>query len=140
MVVNCQRRISFPVHRLKDFLRRLSQTLGLRTEAFTVALVSDAHIHALNRRFRGQARTTDVLAFPLRKHGSTSAGNGYLGDVVISLETARRQARHLGHSLAKEVRLLILHGVLHLLGYDHETDRGEMNRRERTLRCRLGLE
>ncbi len=97
-------------------------------------------MRALNRRFRGQVRATDVLAFPLHEHSSASAGNGYLGDVVISLEMARRQARRLGHSLAREVQLLILHGVLHLLGYDHETDRGEMDRRERALRRRLGLE
>ncbi len=140
MIVNRQRRVCISARRLEGFLRRLRRTLGLCTEAFTVALVSDARMRALNRRFRGQARTTDVLAFPLRKQSSARAYNGYLGDIAISLETARRQARRLGHSLANEVCLLILHGVLHLLGYDHETDRGEMNRRERVLRRRLGLE
>ena len=67
-------------------------------------------------------------------------GNGYLGDVVISAETARRQSRRFGHSLGEEIRLLMLHGLLHLLGYDHEKDDGQMNRRELRLRRRLGLE
>jgi len=140
MIVNRQRQVSFSAARLRVFLHRLGQTLSLRPGAFTVALVSDARMRALNQRFRGQARSTDVLAFPLCKQGWARAYNGYLGDIVISLETARRQARRFGHGLAKEVCLLILHGVLHLLGYDHETDHGEMNRRERSLRHRLGLE
>ncbi|MCH6554084.1 MAG: rRNA maturation RNase YbeY, partial [Acidobacteria bacterium] len=87
----------------------------------------------LNRRYRKRSAVTDVLSFSLRE-------NGYLGEVVISAPTARRQARRYRHRVEEEVKLLLLHGVLHLLGYDHETDRGQMARREHTLRRRLGLE
>jgi probable rRNA maturation factor len=83
----------------------------------------------LNHRFRGKPQPTDVLSFPV-----DPGENGYLGDVVISAETARRNARRSGRSLREELRILILHGVLHLLGYNHETDRGQMNRLERKLR------
>ena len=98
----------------------------------TVALVSDARVRALNRRYRHQDRTTDVLSFP-------SDTPGVLGDVVIASGVAARQAREAGHSLATELRVLALHGLLHLLGYDHERDDGQMARLERRLRHRGGL-
>jgi probable rRNA maturation factor len=102
------------------------------TGALTIALVSDARIRALNRRFRGKDRATDVLSFP--------AGEpGVLGDVVIAAGVAARQAVQAGHSLQAEVRVLALHGLLHLLGYDHQHDDGRMARLERRLRVKGGL-
>jgi probable rRNA maturation factor len=98
----------------------------------TVAIVSDARVRALNRKFRKKDRATDVLSFP-------SEEPGYLGDVVISGGVAARQARAAGHSLATELRVLALHGLLHLLGYDHERDDGQMARLERRLRRVGGL-
>jgi probable rRNA maturation factor len=98
----------------------------------TVAIVTDARVHALNRQYRRKNAPTDVLSFP-------SDERGYLGDVVIAAGVARRQAREAGHSLQTEVRVLALHGLLHLLGYDHERDDGRMARLERRLRRRGGL-
>jgi probable rRNA maturation factor len=89
----------------------------------------------LNRRFRGKNKTTDVLSFPTG--GPVAAG--IAGDLAISVPTALNQAAERGHSLAVEIKVLILHGVLHLAGFDHETDRGEMDRRERALRAKLRL-
>jgi probable rRNA maturation factor len=99
----------------------------------TVALVSDAAMRRLNASFRGVDRTTDVLSFP--------AGDGgpWLGDIAIGGGLARRQAREQGHPLRTELRILALHGLLHLLGYDHETDQGRMRRAEERLRRRAGL-
>jgi probable rRNA maturation factor len=103
----------------------------------TVLLTSDAAVRDLNRRFRGKNKATDVLSFPSEHlvRGTEKTA----GDLAISVETARRQAAEQGHSLATELKVLMLHGVLHLAGYDHEADAGEMQRRERTLRARLGL-
>jgi probable rRNA maturation factor len=98
----------------------------------TIAIVSDARVRTLNRKFRKKDKPTDVLSFP-------SGERGYLGDVVIAEGVARRQAREAGHSLATELRVLALHGLLHLLGYDHEHDDGRMARLERQLRKRGGL-
>jgi probable rRNA maturation factor len=98
----------------------------------TIAIVSDARVRTLNRKFRKKDKPTDVLSFP-------SGERGYLGDVVIAEGVARRQAREAGHSLATELRVLALHGLLHLLGYDHEHDDGRMARLERRLRKRGGL-
>jgi probable rRNA maturation factor len=98
----------------------------------TVAIVPDARVHALNRRYRKKNTPTDVLSFPAEEPGQ-------LGDVVIASGVARRQAKSAGHSLQTELRVLALHGLLHLLGYDHETDRGEMSRVERRLRRKGGL-
>jgi probable rRNA maturation factor len=98
----------------------------------TVALVSDARVRALNREYRRQDAATDVLSFPA---GEAS----YLGDVVIATGVARRQARAAGHPLRTEVRVLALHGLLHLLGYDHETDDGRMAKLETRLRRQGGL-
>jgi probable rRNA maturation factor len=97
-----------------------------------VALVSDRRMRALNRQFRGKDYATDVLAFP-------SDARGFLGDVVIAGGVAKRQAKEHGHSLKTEVQTLALHGLLHLLGYDHETDDGRMARAEARLRKRAGL-
>ncbi len=134
MILNRQRRRSLALAPLREFAERLARVLRLQSEAFTVTLVSDPAIARLNRRYRGRTAATDVLSFPARER------NGYRGDVVISVDTARRQARRYRHGLEEEIKLLALHGALHLLGYDHETDRGRMNRRERQLRRRLGLE
>jgi probable rRNA maturation factor len=98
----------------------------------TVALVPDARIRALNRRYRGKDAATDVLSFP-------AGESGVLGDVLIAVGVARRQAREAGHSVRTELRVLALHGLLHLLGYDHDRDDGRMARVERTLRRRGGL-
>ncbi|PYR78636.1 MAG: rRNA maturation RNase YbeY [Acidobacteria bacterium] len=100
--------------------------------AMTVAIVPDARVRALNRRFRKKDKPTDVLSFP-------SDERNYLGDVVIAAGVAGRQARAAGHPLATELRVLALHGLLHLLGYDHEHDDGRMARLERRLRKRGGL-
>ncbi|HKE84543.1 MAG TPA: rRNA maturation RNase YbeY [Vicinamibacterales bacterium] len=98
----------------------------------TVALVSDARVRALNRRFRRKDRVTDVLSFPADEPGN-------LGDVVIATGVAARQAVEVGHPVQAEFRVLALHGLLHLLGYDHEHDDGRMARLERRLRLKGGL-
>lgn len=105
-----------------------------------VALVSDARMRALNRRYRGKNRPTDVLSFPSGPRTAHPALHS-LGDIVIATGVARRQAREAGHRYAAELRLLALHGLLHLLGYDHERprDRARMERIERRLRARGGL-
>jgi probable rRNA maturation factor len=104
----------------------------------SIALVSDAAIRRLNRQYRRIDRVTDVLSFPASRlpHPQTPV---FLGDLAIALGVARRQAREQGHALSRELRILALHGLLHLLGYDHETDRGEMQRLEERLRRRAGL-
>ena len=109
----------------------------------TVALVSDARMRTLNRSFRGKDYATDVLSFPA--HGEAEASERapvdahYLGDIVIATGVAHRQADGAGHPVATELRVLALHGLLHLLGYDHETDAGAMGRLEATLRRKAGL-
>ena len=98
----------------------------------TVALVPDRRVQELNRTFRGKNTSTDVLSFPADEPG-------VLGDVVIARGVARRQARGAGHDLPTEIRVLALHGLLHLLGYDHEHDGGRMARLEARLRRKGGL-
>jgi probable rRNA maturation factor len=100
--------------------------------AMAVALVSDGRVRQLNARYRGQDTRTDVLSFPADEPGQ-------LGEVVISSGVARLQARRAGHGLQVELRVLALHGLLHLLGYDHETDDGRMAMVERRLRRKGGL-
>ena len=98
----------------------------------TIALVPDQRIRALNKQFRRKDRPTDVLSFPADERGR-------LGDIVIGIGVARAQAEDAGHSLGAELRVLALHGLLHLLGYDHERDAGRMARVEARLRARGGL-
>jgi probable rRNA maturation factor len=105
-----------------------------------VALVSDAQVRTLNRRYRGRDYTTDVLSFPAGPNGHRMpAAAKFLGDIVIARGVARRQARQAGHNEPTELRVLALHGLLHLLGYDHERDNGAMARLERRLRRKGGL-
>ena len=105
-----------------------------------VALVCDRKMRDLNRQYRGIDRATDVLSFPATDEVAPDAGIGrHLGDVVIATGVARRQARAAGHRLGAELRCLALHGLLHLLGYDHERDTGQMERLERRLRRQGGL-
>lgn len=107
----------------------------------SIALVDDEAMTALNRKFRRKSKTTDVLTFPADDsyNDPSQKGRRPLGDIVISIDQARRQALDEKHSLATEVRYLILHGVLHSLGYDHETDKGEMNELEVQVREMVGL-
>lgn len=126
-------------HGLGRWLMRVapSRARGL----VSVAIVSDARVRALNRSYLGLDYATDVLSFPTDK-GSYPRGHGplsFLGDIVIARGVARRQARGTGHSEREELRMLALHGLLHLLGYDHERDGGAMARLERRLRTKGGL-
>lgn len=144
MVLNRQHRTAVDLGGARKFVRRLRTALKLGGRDFNVCFVDDREIERLNADYRGERRPTDVLSFlwPDGRQGSDIFGRelrGFLGDVVISAETARRNARREGHSAANEIRWLVLHGVLHLLGYDHETDQGEMTALELTLRERLGI-
>jgi len=147
-VNNRQRAVRLARRPLESFLRRVQEEVGIPSAGVTVCLVSDAEIARLNETFRKKKGPTDVLSFPmLMRRKPVQLGPGapkvkageYLGDIAISPATARRYAKKNGRKLSSELRVLILHGVLHLLGYDHETDRGEMDRVERKLRKRLGL-
>ncbi len=122
----------FPKRDIVTFVRRVLRQLKTDAEDLAIAFVDDAAMRKLNREFRRKDKTTDVLTFP----GDEPT---HLGDIVISLEQARRQARDEQHSLAHEVRYLILHGILHSMGYDHETDDGEMNALEMKVRANVGL-
>jgi probable rRNA maturation factor len=148
MIVNRQRAARLAQPPLESFLRRVRNELGLEEESLTVCLVSDAEIARMNEKFRKKKGPTDVLSFPTVvrrrpvrvRRGSRPVKPGeYLGDIVISPATARRYAKKHERKLSTELQVLILHGVLHLLGYDHETDGGEMERVERKLRKRFGL-
>jgi probable rRNA maturation factor len=119
---------------LSRFLATAQAAVRLKGQV-TVLLTTDAAIRGLNRRFRGKNKATDVLSFPAEGLGA----EGMAGDVAISVTTALGQAAAQGHSLSTEIKVLILHGLLHLTGYDHEADDGLMARRERLLRARLGL-
>jgi len=122
------------VRTLVRFLNEAQAAVRLKG-AVSILLTTDQKIKTLNRDFRRKNKPTDVLSFPAAE---ISRGE-VAGDLAISVDTARRQAREHGHPLAIEIKVLILHGLLHLAGYDHETDNGEMARRERSLRARLRL-
>jgi probable rRNA maturation factor len=119
---------------LARFLAAAQAAVRLKGQV-TVLLTTDAAIAKLNRQFRGKNKATDVLSFPAAGVGA----EGMAGDLAISVTTAMRQAAEQGHSLAVEIKVLVVHGLLHLAGYDHEVDDGKMARREHVLRARLGL-
>ena len=130
VLLNRQRRRRVSPARLRRVLDGAARALRVRGEV-SLVLAGDRLLHRLNRDFRGKDRPTDVLSFP------GDGGEAGLGDVVISVETAARNARALGRPLAQEIDVLALHGFLHVLGYDHEADDGAMDRLERRLRKRL---
>jgi len=115
---------------LRRFARKLQREVA-RGGRFDCLVTGDAELRRLNREFRGKDYPTDVLSFP--------GSDGHLGDLAISAARARAQAREFGHTTEDELRILMLHGVLHLMGMDHEADNGRMARAERRWRRELGL-
>lgn len=168
MILNRQRTVRVARPPLEAFLARVRKQLRLNGAEITIALVSDPAIARMNETYRHKKGPTDVLSFPSdeprqwvvgARHGrarsrrgrsatkslrlddpSPAIDNPCLGDIAISPATARRYAKKHGRTLPNELQILILHGVLHLLGYDHETDNGQMTRVENRLRRKLGLQ
>ena len=169
MILNRQKRVRVALPPLEKFARHVKRELRLNGREVAICLVSDAEMARLNKTYRGKNKPTDVLSFAAEekaenrnsksgnrnnqvtksrarlKPGATQkrrqdASGTLLGDIAIAPKVARRNAKQYGRTLAEELRILILHGVLHLMGYDHETDGGQMERRELRLRRRLGLE
>jgi probable rRNA maturation factor len=156
MILNRQRAVRVAQRPLGQFLARVQRELGITGADVTICLVSDAEIARMNQVFRKKKGPTDVLSFPAIERSKPAAlpakrarpmkqprrsaqARYFLGDVAISPSTARRNAKKLGRKFPSELQILTLHGVLHLLGYDHETDRGEMARVEQRLRRKMGL-
>jgi probable rRNA maturation factor len=138
-VYNLQRKIPLDLGQFQVFVDKLIPAVPEANGSQpAVAFVSDRRIRDLNKIFRGKDTATDVLSFPYAPEEFEPARD-FLGDIVISAETASRQAADAGFTLDTEIKQLILHGTLHLCGYDHETDDGEMNAREVELRERLGI-
>ena len=131
-VVNRQRNLEVDTEAWSSFAERALNAIGKSEASATIAFVSAKRIRRLNRQFRGIDEATDVLSFPAEEESN-------LGDVAISVEIAVVQAEENGLSLEYEIAQLILHGLLHLYGYDHEKDNGEMNRLELKLRKTLGI-
>jgi probable rRNA maturation factor len=158
MILNRQRSVRLSTRALESFLLRVRRELDLKQAQVTVCLVSDAEIAGMNQSFRKKRGPTDVLSFPAVKlqqpkrsrrlpvslasdplDAASLDTDASLGDIAIAPAVAKRNAKHFGRTLPAELKILILHGVLHLLGFDHEADRGEMDRTEKKLRRRLGL-
>jgi len=147
-IENHQRIVPVSLSALERFLRQVKKEIGLGKDCVAIRLIGDPEMARLNETYRKKKGPTDVLSFPVAsdsgKPGTLrqqvrKAGGGFLGDIAISPKVARRNAKSLGPQLPEELKVLILHGVLHLLGYDHETDRGEMERIEMRLRRKLGV-
>lgn len=138
-IINRQRRHKVPAKRWREFAAAASKAIGAGNRDATIAFVSDAAIRKLNRQFRGKDSATDVLSFPSQPESFEADAETNVGEIVISLDRAQSQAKENGLTLVNEVEQLILHGLLHLCGHDHETDRGEMNRLELKLRKKLGI-
>lgn len=138
-VFNLQRKIKIDLQPLRSFADNLmGQNAETAGKSFSIALVSDRRMTELNSLFRGKKSTTDVLSFP-HEPDEFDPDRNNLGDLVISVEQAQKQAEENELTLECEIRQLMLHGVLHLCGYDHEVDAGEMNSRELELREQLGI-
>ena len=159
-IVNAQRKIKLNLAPIREFVAELSRSVNeAENKTLSVAFISDDRMRQLNKIFRGKDGTTDVLSFPWSEPPAVAGGlsqqidniqppatadgsdwpANFLGDIVISAQQAQKQAAENGLSLEGEIKQLILHGVLHLCGYDHATDDGEMNARELELRDKLGI-
>jgi probable rRNA maturation factor len=156
MILNRQRQVRICIDDLETFSARVRKFLKIPAHAVTICLVSSAEIAKWNRAYRGKNKPTDVLSFTTdepsvkrrigklpRKRTAAKSGDGaaipYWGDIAIAPAMARQNALRFGRALNDEMCILILHGILHLMGYDHETDDGQMERREMRLRRQLGL-
>ena len=137
-VVNRQRKKKIEPEAWTTIALEMLKAIGKPQSSATVAFVSDTKIRELNRRFRGIDSATDVLSFPDAVAERQRQGQN-LGDIAVSVERAELQAKENGLRFDEEISQLILHGLLHLCGYDHETDNGEMNRLELRLRKKLGI-
>ena len=138
-IINRQRRHEVNSKEWRDFTARVLEAIRYQDRAVTIVFVGNAAIKRLNQQFRSQNYPTDVLSFPTQAESFEIEDQSKLGDVVISLERATVQAKENGLTFTNEVQQLILHGLLHLCGYDHETDHGEMNRLELKVRKQLGI-
>jgi probable rRNA maturation factor len=138
-IINRQRRRKIVAKQWRDFGEKVLQAIRKDKPDATIVFVSDRSIRDLNRQFRHQNQATDVLSFPTRAESFEAENRQHLGEVVISVARAALQAKQNGLSFQNEIEQLMLHGLLHLCGYDHETDKGEMNRLERRLRKQLGI-
>ncbi len=146
-IVNRQRKIKVDARQWHEFADRAAGSVSEAAgKSLTIAFVSDGKMRQLNKLYRGADATTDVLSFASEPDEFAAGGEStgfendvYLGDIVISLEQAARQAAENSLDFETEIKQLILHGILHLCGYDHETDAGEMNRKELKLRDELGI-
>jgi probable rRNA maturation factor len=155
MILNRQKKVRLATRPLQEFLRKTQRELKIVNSEITIAFVSQAEIARWNQAYRKKKGPTDVLSFPPSagaSQGAPALPNAYscwplanrhsppfLGDIAIAPETAKRYAKKNGRTLSSEIRVLMLHGVLHLMGYDHESDQGQMNRIEQKLRRRLGI-
>ena len=155
MILNRQRQVTISIGDLEKFSAKLRKLLKIPADAVTICLVTKADIAKWNRAYRGKNRPTDVLSFTrdeppakqrvprLSRKRTSWKSNGdisnYWGDIAIAPAIARQNARRFGRDFNDEMRILILHGILHLMGYDHETDNGQMTRVENRLRRKLGL-
>ena len=129
---NRQRKVRFNERELREFVQRLGRELAGGRE-FAVVIGSDASLRRANGQFRGKSSSTDVLSFP-------DGEQGRLGDILVSAGRAEQQANRYGHGIEEEIKVLVLHGLLHLLGYNHESDNGRMRKAERRWRKKYGLE
>jgi probable rRNA maturation factor len=139
-ILNNQKKIRVALPPLEKFSKKALRALKLKSDSAAIALVTDAEIAHLNKTYRKKNKPTDVLSFPAQHSRRHPNKREFLGDIAIAPAVARRYAKKNGRSLQTEICVLILHGLLHLLGYDHETDRGQMDRIEHKLRRKLGLE
>jgi probable rRNA maturation factor len=162
MISNRQRAVRVQIRSLNRFFARAMKEMRLPEDAASVCLVTNAQIAKWNAAYRSKKKPTDVLSFPSEEESARRAPNNskmpksrkgrfftsltssassisYLGDIAIAPAVARRNARLYGRTFDEEIRILILHGILHLMGYDHETDTGQMERREQRLRRTLEI-
>ena len=138
-IVNRQRRRKIEKKQWRAFAEEALESIGAKKDSATIVFLSDRAIRELNRRFRGKDYATDVLSFPCAAEPFETENRSQLGEVVISVQRATAQSQSNRLSFDNEVKQLILHGLLHLCGYDHEIDKGEMNRLELRLRKELGI-
>jgi len=138
-IINRQRARKTNAKECRKFTERALAAIRSESRYVSIVFVSDSAIRRLNRQFRKKDYATDVLSFPNESEPFENENQSQLGEIVISVQRAAAQAKENGLTFSNEVEQLILHGLLHLCGYDHETDNGEMNRLELKLRKKLGI-